>query len=361
MKIRSILAAALLAMTASSALAGPVGELHRTAQRPEAAMRDAGGSPDVRITIWYPARTDSREEPLTIGPPGHPLFEVASAAPDAPFAGKRAPVLLLSHGFGGSARMMGWFGVAMAREGYVVIAVDHPGNNGADPMTIPGALMFWERPGDLQAALSLAASDPVIGPNIDLSRVGVAGFSAGGFTALVAAGARVDLPRMVAFCQSHPDDGVCRPQVEFPISAEDQAKAMASPAFAGAERRAAQDHAIPQVRAAFAMAPAIVQALDPASLSRMRAPAMIVAGKADTVAPPGTNAEVAARAIPNAKIELLAQVGHYDFLSDCTTAGLEAVPICKVQTPKAATHQAAIDAARAFFGAVLPSGGQASP
>ena len=45
--------------------------------------------------------------------------------------------------------MMAWFGTALAREGYIVIAVDHPGNNnGMDPMTIGGAALFWERPGD---------------------------------------------------------------------------------------------------------------------------------------------------------------------------------------------------------------------
>jgi predicted dienelactone hydrolase len=27
--------------------------------------------------------------------------------------------------------MMGWLGTALARAGYLVIAVDHPGNNGA--------------------------------------------------------------------------------------------------------------------------------------------------------------------------------------------------------------------------------------
>ena len=361
MMLRSILAAAALALAAAPALAGPVGELHRTAQRPDAAVRDARGATELRVTIWYPAAEASREEPLTIGPPGHPLFEVASAAPGAPFSGGRAPVLLLSHGFGGSARMMGWFGVAMAREGYVVVAVDHPGNNGADQMTVAGSLMFWERPDDLRVALEAAAADPLIGPYLDLSRVGVAGFSAGGFTALAATGGQVDLPRVQRFCQQHPEDGVCKPQVEFPISPEDQAKALASPAFAGAERRAAKSHAIAQVRAAFAMAPAIVQAFDPASLSAVRTPVMIVAGESDVVAPPATNALVAARAIPGAGLEMLPGVGHYDFLSECTPAGLEAVPLCKVEVSKQDTHRRTIEAARTFFGRNLASARQASP
>ena len=52
----------------------------------------------------------------------------APLTPNAPFATDniRQPVLLLSHGFGGTARIMGWFGIAMARAGYIVIAVDHP-------------------------------------------------------------------------------------------------------------------------------------------------------------------------------------------------------------------------------------------
>ncbi len=353
-KVRSVLLAAALAIAACGpALAGPVGETHRTAQRPDAAVRDAAGSPDLRVTVWYPAGEGSREEPLTIGPPGRPFFAIGAAAPNAPFAGGRAPVILLSHGFGGSARMMGWFGTALAREGYVVIAVDHPGNNGADKMTVAGSLMFWERPADLAAALSAVAADPVLGPRLDLSRVGVAGFSAGGFTALAAAGGRADLPRLRSFCSANPGDGVCRPQVEFPITAEDQAKAMASPAFEGAERRAREDHAIPKVRAAFVMAPAIVQALDPASLSAMKVPVAIIAGEADTVAPPATNGAAAAKAVPGATIELLPTVGHYDFLADCTPAGTKVVPICRTKAPKAQTHARAIEAARAFFASAL--------
>jgi predicted dienelactone hydrolase len=83
---------------------------------------------------------------------------------------------------------MGWFGIAMARDGYVVVAVDHPGNNAVDQMTVPGAALYWDRADDLRAALEATERDPAIGPHMDLARLGVAGFSAGGFAALVAAG-----------------------------------------------------------------------------------------------------------------------------------------------------------------------------
>jgi len=98
----------------------------------------------LRVTIWYPASKDSVEQPLAVGPPDKPLFEVGLVAFDAPFAdGGPRPILLLAPGGGASARMVGWFGIAMARAGYVVIAVDHPGDNGDDVKTTAAMLLAW--------------------------------------------------------------------------------------------------------------------------------------------------------------------------------------------------------------------------
>ena len=141
---------------------------------------------------------------------------------------------------------MAWFGTALARHGYVVIAVDHPGNNGRDPMTIDGAVLFWERPGDLATALDKAKSDPVIGPHLDLNRLGAAGFSAGGFTTFVEAGARVDFNRFLKFCDAHPDDGICAPQKEFQFSRADAEAFFAEPAGASELAHAKDDLSIPE-------------------------------------------------------------------------------------------------------------------
>jgi predicted dienelactone hydrolase len=291
------------------------------------------------------------EHPLTIGLTDRPLFEVGDVATDAPFAAgaARLPVILLSHGFGGTARMMGWFGIALARDGYVVVAVDHPGNNGIDAMTVAGANLWWDRVDDLRAALAAVQADPVIGPHVDASRVGIAGFSAGGFTALVAAGARADPARLSAFCAATPDDGICRPQLEFQMTPAEVEKTLALPEVAADVAHAGDDHAIANVRAVFAMAPALVQALDPASLAAMRVPVGIILGDADAVAPPATNGLVAARAIPGATLERLPGVGHYEFLSVCTAAGLVLVPQCKIAGPQSDAHRQAIAAAEALF------------
>lgn len=351
MRLLSGMAGVLLA---GSAAAFPVGERHMTTTEPAAAIRDAEHRDQLRITVWYPARAGTVEAPLDIGPPGAPLFKPGSAATDAPFADDHArPVILLSHGFGGTARIMAWFGTALARAGYVVIAVDHPGNNAMDPMTVPGAVLFWERPGDLASSLARVRSEPGLAPHLDLSRLGVAGFSAGGFTALAAAGGRVDLQRYRIFCEANPTDGVCRPQKEFAVSLPQAEAFLRDPVMAEEVARSQAAMAIPGVKGAFVMAPAIVQAFDPASLADIHMPVSIVLGDADEVAAPATNGEAVARLIPGARIKVLPGAGHYDFLSECTPQARATIPLCRTAVAQPSTHRAALDDALDFFAGAL--------
>ena len=237
--------------------------------------------------------------------------------------------------------------------GCVVFAVDLRGINCADPMTVPGAVLLWDRVGDLEAALERVKADPVIGPHLDLHRLGAAGFASGGLNALMATGARAAPARFQAFCTAHPDDGMCRPQPEFPVTAAQAAEALATPDLAADAARAGQDRSIRGVSAVFAIAPAFVQALDPACLTAIDTPVAIVLGQADTVAAPNTNGGAAARAIPRAQLTILPGVGHYDFVSACSPEGRANLTICQVALPQGPTHVRTLEAALAFFGKTL--------
>jgi predicted dienelactone hydrolase len=334
-----------------------VGETHRVATEASAAARDARGRDTLRITVWYPAAEGSVARPLVIGPPGKPLVDVGAVAQDAPFAadprGERRPVVLLSHGFGGSARVMGWLGTELARNGYVVIAVDHPGNNALDDMTVAGSLLWWERAEDLKTALERVSRDSAIGPHLDLQRVGAAGFSAGGFTALLLGGARADQQNFRRFCDAHPDDGVCRPQVEFTVTEAAAESALKDPKVAPFLAREKDDHSLPFVRAVFVMAPAIVQGIEPRSLARMKVPVAIVVGDSDQVAPSATNARVAADSIRGAMLTMTPGATHYSFLATCTAAGTAALEECALAKRQEQAHRIAIERARELFARTL--------
>lgn len=352
--MRTVGLTALLMGVVAGVDATTVGEMHRTTTTPTVALRDAAHSDRLAITVWYPAVDDAKETPLDIGAPGKPLFHSGSAAADAAMAPGRHPVVLLSHGFGGSARMMGWFGTALARAGYVVVAVDHPGNNGTGPITLPGAALWWERAEDLKAAWTAVRKDEGIAAHIESARLGVAGFSAGGFTALVAAGARADVPHYIAFCHAHPDDGVCRPQKEAPeITGQTREHVFDDPVLKAQLVHADESHAVPGIKAVFAMSPALVQAIAPASFANIRVPVRFVVGSADIVAAPKTNADVAVAAIAGARLTSLPGVGHYDFLGLCTEAGRAEVPQCAIAQPQEPTHARAIAEATALFKASL--------
>ncbi|MBV8400984.1 MAG: hypothetical protein JOZ17_19965, partial [Acetobacteraceae bacterium] len=129
--------------------------------------------------------------------------------------------------------------------------------------------------------------------------------------------------------------------------------ALSEPALAEEAARAGDDHAIPHVKAAFVMAPAIVQGFDPGSLREDQIPVAIILGDMDAVAPPDTNGRVAAKLLPHAELKELGGVGHYDFLATCTPAGVATIPFCVHRVPQQPTHEAAISDALAFFARTL--------
>src|SRR5215212_10949758 len=74
----------------------------------------------LRTMIWYPAVADAREEAQWVGPPVFPFFSTGRAAPDAKIAAAPGrPLILLSHGFGGTVSDLAWLGAALAAHGFV--------------------------------------------------------------------------------------------------------------------------------------------------------------------------------------------------------------------------------------------------
>jgi predicted dienelactone hydrolase len=364
-KISSIVAALALALAFTphfAVAADPLaaGELHRLIPDPAAAVRDGGHSPRERLTVWYPAAAGAVEQPDVIGPPARPLFDGGSAAPDAAWRdpARRYPLILMSHGFGGSARQTAWLATVLARHGYVVAAVDHPGANGLDQITLAGASLWWMRAEDLRAALAAVTSDADIAPHINAAMLGVAGFSIGGYTALTLAGAKPDPQRYVAHCQAAPDDGVCRPQKEFPQLDPRQRPQAAQELWRANPPLAPGSPGRPAlaIKALFLMAPAVISGFDPSSLRAISIPTVIVLGDADTVATPRYNGLALALLLPNATADVITGVNHYDFLDLCTPAGQAVVQdYCRPagDTLQALAHRVATERALTLFDRTL--------
>ena len=277
----------------------------------------------LHFTVWYPAVETAIETPQAIGPPGQRLFDAGSAMPHAGFAPtlEKLPLVLISHGSGGSALQMAWLGTALARAGFIAAAVDHPGNNSVTGYTPEGFILWWERATDLSEVLDGLLADPELGSKIDRERIGVAGFSLGGYTSLVLAGARTDISTVFELCKKDPANAVCNaPEMKGMGSAAamlTKARETSGESLA----RSADSFRDPRIRAVFAVAPGLGLALTRDSLRGIRIPVELVVGSADPLAPAPANATYIRQSVRGARETILPGPAHYTFLDTCTDAG----------------------------------------
>ncbi len=314
----------------------------------------------LRCMLWYPVPKQTPEAPQSFSVAGLPaLFHAGEAARDAAPAASanRLPLIVLSHGLGGTADQFGWIAPELARRGYVVLAVNHPGNNALEPYTPEGFLLWWERALDVSDALDGLLADKTWGARIDPSRIGALGYSIGGETVLALGGARIDQQAFLDFCLTHPGEQTCRVPTLGGINGDATAMLAAVRASSAASlARSGDSFRDARVRSVFAIAPAAGQAFHSSSFDYVTVPLTMVAGTADTLAVPSANAEQFAAWLPTAKVAMLPRVGHYTFLDTCTAEGTRILQQYCTDAPgidRDAVHAKVTAMAVAFFDRTL--------
>jgi predicted dienelactone hydrolase len=169
---------------------------------------DADG-PALNGVMWYPCS----EQPDTIALGPYTL----SVAKDCPISGNKLPLVVVSHGRGGSFLNLYDVAEALAEAGYIVASINHPGDTTSDMSRSAGLSPFVERPADIRRLVGHMVGASAAAPRIDPERVGFFGFSRGGYTGLVLIGANPDWAKASEFCQRS-SLRVCEPicRKEFP-------------------------------------------------------------------------------------------------------------------------------------------------
>jgi len=314
----------------------------------------------LNAVVWYPAAAGVREKPLRA--PGLEIFELGSVAQGAPLAASAAgfPLVVISHGTGGSALSLAWLGEALAAHGYIAAAVNHPGNNAGEPYTARGFSIWWERARDLSETINGMLTDAKLGDHIDRERIGAAGFSLGGYTMIEIAGGLTDVRGFVRFCDAENAPGTCTSPPEFPSLPRDfRTLIREHPEML---RDSGDSFRDARVRAVFAMAPALGPAFPAASLEKISIPVQIVAGASDRNVPIALSAKYFAAKIPGAKLHIFpGKVAHYAFLDSCTARGRKSLPILCIDGPgvhRDAIHAETVRLALRFFRVTLQPSGQ---
>lgn len=315
------------------------------------------GARPLETSIWYPGVAGAQEQDWETD-----TFKAGRSAKGAALvaAPARLPLIVLSHGTGGSAAGMAWLGETLAANGYIVAAANHHGNSNAEPTPpLQGTLVWWDRPRDVSVLIDRLLADPTWGPRIDASRIGIAGFSIGGYTALAAVGARLSRQQWMAYCTNPATQAACQlpPEISGRYPPGEDVRLLTQDArVMEAVKHMDDDYRDPRIQSAFAMAPVVGVAVRRESLAAIAVPVHIVAGSEDDQAPPRTNAEPLAQAIPGAKLTVLPGVPHYSFLPVCNERGnIHARDVCTdpVGVPRQALHQQVSAIAIRFFAQTL--------
>lgn len=133
------------------------------------------------LICFYP--TDAEPQTQAYGPF---TMEVAT---DAPPVGTRLPLVLVSHGTGGTLWAYRDLAAHLARHGFVVALVEHLGNSRADNSLAGTTANLVNRPRQLHLAIDAVLADALLGSQVAIDKgVGAIGHSMGGYSALALAG-----------------------------------------------------------------------------------------------------------------------------------------------------------------------------
>lgn len=151
----------------------------------------------LNVALWYPS-TDTGAEAIVGETPA--FVGVAVIHNARPSEGAH-PLVVLSHGYGGTWRNLSWLAEELVKDGYAVAAPDHPGTThfNRDPQQ---AAMLWERPRDLSRVIDALEGDPALAGTIDPGRIAAIGHSLGGWSVTALAGARFDPDLFAQECAS---------------------------------------------------------------------------------------------------------------------------------------------------------------
>lgn len=255
----------------------------------------------LKTEVWYPTtEKDSLNQKATELP-----FLLPATIRNAELPEGKHPLVVLSHGTGGNRHSLAWLAIELVNNGFMVIAPDHWGNT-FDHKIPENFVRYWYRPQDISFLLTAFLDDPVWRRHVDQDRIGMIGFSLGGYTALALGGVELDchLLKEKALSGKHkkafyaPELGDLRPLVQK-IECDGIPDSLVDERF----------------KAIVSMAPTLGIGL-PDKDQSIVPPVLIIAAENDKNTPVNQNAARYQQFIPNSRYLIIeGKAGHYVFLN----------------------------------------------
>jgi len=246
----------------------------------EHSVENGNGKP-IKIAIWLPD---------TVNPDSTAIH----------------PLVLISHGNGGGLAAHADTAEALADAGYIVVAIAHPGDTKGDDRD-PARKWLIERIGHVTGVLDYLQSEWEGRTAVDRSRIGAFGFSAGGFTMLVASGASPRAALAQEYCRKAPAEFACRLKLDAELSW-----------VVGEDAGSYAWHHENRIRAAVIAAPALGFSFDRDGLAKVRIPIQLWAAEKDDRAPVTANTALILDRLPTTpEYQLVKGADHFAFSRPC--------------------------------------------
>jgi predicted dienelactone hydrolase len=246
----------------------------------------------ARISAWILYPTHDTAATMRFGP-----YSLELAMDAIPMT-NNLPVVMISHGNGGTPWSHRGLAIHLVRSGFAVGMIEHPGNHRSDnslgsPSGRVKSVLLQHRPRHIRLTFDASLADPHIGPQLKRDDFAVIGESIGAYTALAVAGGRtmtvpddVEDARLLA-----PDDELAK--LAFSVPTE-------------RDRR---------IRAAVLLVPAISFFMADEALADVEIPLLVRTAECDPFCPAKQVAR-SLRSLPNpARVSILnvPGAGHFSF------------------------------------------------
>ena len=288
--MRAFIVALAVAVSAGAAAAGDTGELSnlQPVGFQVVAVPDPQ-EPDLQVGIWYPTTATPQQQRLGL--------IVQNVARNGPVTGEQLPLVVISHGNQGAMASHADTAMALAGAGFVVAAPVHTGDNFADQSAVGGPKWFADRSRHIATTIDYMLKSWAGYAQIDASRIGIFGFSAGGTTALISIGGELDFTRLQERCATAPE--------------------FACTLWKSAPSAAPLVHDV-RIKAAVIAAPGYGFAFAPNALKNVTVPVQLWNGDADHNVPLATNAMPISVVLGSkAEFHVVPNARHFSFIVPC--------------------------------------------
>ncbi|WPU92560.1 hypothetical protein SNE25_24870 [Mucilaginibacter sabulilitoris] len=278
--------------------------------------------------VWYPTMDTLKKSDMAFSP-----FVRANSVRDGKLPTVKLPLIILSHGTGGSRLSLEWLADSLVKSGFIVAAVDHWGNTFDNKIGIEFAKP-WERPQDISFVLTSLLNEHDFKAIIDPTKVGAAGFSFGGFTVIALAGGKFDFMTLRNYYKT-----VGHKELEIPEFPNVAKFLDDSTLLAGAKNYPPlQDK---RIKAFFSISPALGPGfVSGKQVKDISGPVYIVGSQSDSIAPVKTNALHYHELIKGSQYYINpGKTGHYVMLQEAIDEVKKQAPIYFTDDSSVNRHQ----------------------